>query len=66
MFASDAVGLAGTVLFPVLDGGHVVLDVTADRRLCLGGVVHQNLLHLSIVKVVQVPNCILGSGNEVK
>ena len=61
----DAVTLAAALVVILLDGTHVVLNVGPDGALCLHHLVHQDLLHLPIVEVVQVPDSVLSSGNEV-
>ena len=62
----DAVTLAATLVVRVLDGAHVVLNVRPDGALRLNHLVHQDLLHLSVVEVVEVSHGVLGSRYEVE
>ena len=49
-----------------LDRAHVILNISSNGALCLHHLVHQDLLHLSVVEVVEVSHGVLGSGYEVE
>ena len=62
----DAVTLAAALVIILLDGTHVVLNVGPDGALSLHHLVHQDLLHLPVVEVVQVSHGVLGSRYQVE
>ena len=62
----DAVALTAPLVIIVLDGAHVVLNVRSNCALSLHHLVHEDLLHLPVVEVVQVPDGVLGPGDEVE
>ena len=66
VLAVDAVALAAPLVVIVLNGAHVVLNVGPDSALRLHHLVHEDLLHLPVVEVVQVPDGVLGPGDEVE
>ena len=66
VLTGDAVALAAPLVVVVLDGAHVVLNVGPHVALGLHHLVHQDLLHLPVVEVVQVSHGVLGSGYEVQ
>ena len=66
VLAVDAVALAAPLVIIVLDGAHVVLNVGPNGALRLHHLVHQDLLHLPVVEVVQVPHGVLGPGYQVQ
>ena len=49
-----------------LDRAHVILNISSNGALCLHHLVHQDLLHLPVVEVVQVSDCTLGPGDQVQ
>ena len=66
VFTGDAVTLTRALVVVILDRAHVVLDVSADSALGLHHLVHQDLLHLPVVEVVQVSHSVLGPGDQVQ
>ena len=66
VLARDAVALARALVVVVLDRAHVVLNVRPDGALRLNHLVHQDLLHLPVVEVVEVSHSVLGSRYEVE
>ena len=65
-YLSSPVTLTASLVVVVLDGTHIVLNVGPYGALCLHHLVHQDLLHLPVVEVVQVSHGVLGSGYEVQ
>ena len=66
VLGGDAVTLARALVIVLLDGAHIVLDIRADGALRLHHLVHQDLLHLPVVEVVQVSHGVLGSRYQVQ
>ena len=66
VFTGDAVALTRALVVIVLDAAHIVLNVRPDSALRLHHLVHQDLLHLPVVEVVQVPHGVLGPGDQVQ
>ena len=66
VLGGDAVTLARALVVVLLDGAHIVLDIRADGALRLHHLVHQDLFHLPVVQVVQLPDRVLGPGDEVE
>ena len=66
VLTGDAVTLTRALVIVILDGTHIVLNVRPDCALSLHHLIHQDLLHLPVVEVVQLPDGVLGPGDQVQ
>ena len=54
-----------TLIAPDLYARNIVFNILSRVALCLYHLRHEDLLHLSVVQVVQVPHRVLRPGDEV-
>ena len=66
VLTGDAVTLTRALVIVILDRADIVLNVRPYCALSLHHLIHQDLFHLPVVKVVQLPHGVLGPGDQVQ
>ena len=66
VLTGDAVTLTRSLVIIILDRAHIVLNVSPDSALSLYHLIHQDLLHLSVIEVVQLPHGVLSPCDQIQ